>query len=629
MSSNQVRWYLDRLKSMTPAEVAWRTRSAARIPLDWIHSRSCRSPGRRLVAPNPYPVHSHDCGGPMDRIRIFDLEFPVGYAFDWHWDYRHGIAAPRKFSPLLNIRNTDSIGDIKYVWECNRHQFLSALAYSANRNAAKGYIIFCIDSWISANPYLRGVNWTSSLELALRIISWALVFPAIESLLTRDTGLNRFAQSIHSHLYAISRNLSQYSSANNHLIGEAAGLYVGAVCFPWWTESVTWQRTAQAILENEILAQVTSDGVNKEQATSYHLFTLELLLLACLIGHNVGNEYGDDYLERLHAMLVYLHEIATPAGALPSFGDSDEGRGFLFSSHESNFRVVMDLGGRLFREPAWLQQFPESPTASSRALLTGAVERTSKARSRRHYGLFREAGIGVLEGGNGTKLIMDFGPLGYRTIAAHGHADALSMVLALGNEFFLIDPGTYAYHSHPEWRSYFRSTAAHNTARVDGLDQSVMGGPFLWTLKAESTLLSYQNTPEEGMIVAEHHGYERLSDPVTHRRSVRFDKRRSEITVRDSFLCRRKHHVEVFFHLHPESRVIETSMHGLQVEWQGRRIHFTTAGLDVQCEIFRGQQNPILGWCSTGFNEKQPTLTLRLSATIHGSTTVISNLKIE
>jgi hypothetical protein len=460
-----------------------------------------------------------------------------------------------------------------------------------------------------------------------------LAFPVVETLLTSDTGqLNRFAQSIHSHLFAISRNLSLYSSANNHLIGEAVGLYVGAVCFPWWTESAMWQRTARTILESEILAQVTSDGVNKEQATWYHLFTLELLLLAYLIGHNVGDEYSDDYLQRLHAMLVYVHEIATPAGALPWFGDSDDGRGFLLSSYESNIRVVMDLGGRLFREPAWLR-FSESPTVASRALLTATVERASKAhqlRSRRNHGLFAEAGIGVLDDGKGAKLIMDFGPLGYRTIAAHGHADALSIVLALGNEFFLIDPGTYAYHSHLEWRSYFRSTAAHNTARVDGRDQSVMGGAFLWTQKAESSLLSYQNTAEEGMIVAEHHGYERLSDPVTHRRSVRFDKRRSEVTVTDSFLCRRKHHVEVFFHLHPESKVIETAMHGLQVQWQGRRIHFTTTtGLDVRREMFRGQQNPILGWCSTAFNEKQPTLTLRLSTTIHGTSTVVSNLRIE
>ncbi len=84
------------------------------------------------------------------------------------------------------------------------------------------------------------------------------------------------------------------------------------------------------------------------------------------------------------------------------------------------------------------------------------------------------------------RLVVDAGPLGYRSIAAHGHADALSFTLSVGGLEFLVDPGTYAYHTQGAWRQYFRGTAAHNTVRVDGQDQSESGGNFMWLRKARA-----------------------------------------------------------------------------------------------------------------------------------------------
>ena len=90
--------------------------------------------------------------------------------------------------------------------------------------------------------------------------------------------------------------------------------------------------------------------------------------------------------------------------------------------------------------------------------------------------------------------------------------------------YFLIDSGTYAYHSYPQWRSYFRGTSAHNTVRVDGQDQSVAAGTFQWTQKAHARLLSFRSGHCIDNILAEHDGYRRLADPVTHRRSIALDK---------------------------------------------------------------------------------------------------------
>ena len=113
----------------------------------------------------------------------------------------------------------------------------------------------------------------------------------------------------------------------------------------------------------------------------------------------------------------------------------------------------------------------------------------------------------------------------YLSIAAHGHADALAFTLSLGGEEFLIDPGTYAYHTQKLWRDYFRGTYAHNTVRVDEVDQSEIGGNFMWMRKARATLLRHEAQGSQQSWAASHDGYRRLPDPVTHTARARAGRR--------------------------------------------------------------------------------------------------------
>jgi uncharacterized heparinase superfamily protein len=86
------------------------------------------------------------------------------------------------------------------------------------------------------------------------------------------------------------------------------------------------------------------------------------------------------------------------------------------------------------------------------------------------------------------QVLLDAGPLGLGSLAAHGHADALSLWASLDGKPLLIDAGTYAYHEDPAWRDHFRSTPAHNTLTLDGKNQSEIHGPFLWGRKAQLAL---------------------------------------------------------------------------------------------------------------------------------------------
>ena len=108
----------------------------------------------------------------------------------------------------------------------------------------------------------------------------------------------------------------------------------------------------------------------------------------------------------------------------------------------------------------------------------------------------------------------DGGPHGFLSIAAHAHADALSVEVRHDGIDILADPGTYCYHGEPEWRQWFRSTAAHNTLEISRVSQSESGGPFLWTTHARATTLAFDLAERPVQTwSAEHDGYRRLAPP--------------------------------------------------------------------------------------------------------------------
>lgn len=632
--SQGMRWYLSRLASMQPTEIAWRARSAAMLPFEWAHYRknpAVPEPRWTALCPESYPIKLHDHGSPIEHIHVFDLEFPVGFEFDWHRDYRHGRQIERRFAGTLNIRDTTEVSDVKYVWELSRHQHLSALAFAAHAERHVSYILGSLRSWLRENPYLCGVHWTSSLELAERTLSWALLYPRIADYIASEPSFRlEWLNAIYLHLRRIAGKLSLYSSANNHLIGELVGLLVGSTCFDFWPECKSWRTLARKLLEREIRLQVGEDGVNREQALSYHLFTLELLLLALIVDRKTENRFSSRYAERLRAMAGFLDTIATSHGDLPWYGDSDDARGFLLSEGETSLEVTMQLAGLLFSEPAWLR-FRNSPTAASRALVPEFLPSFTPAAGappgRRE--LFPDAGfacVSTFDGG--VRLCMDFGALGFQSTAAHGHADALSVWLSIDEEYFLVDAGTFAYHSHPEWRTFFRSTAAHNTARVDGRDQSEMAGRFLWGEKAVARLLNFKASSDEVMIDAEHDGYMHLPEPVTHRRAVHFTRANGNLWIYDTFRCSGRHEIELFFHMHEDAAVLHIRDGEAHVNWRRRRVVFTSPDQNTCWDIVSHSDDPKLGWRSSRFNQKHPIPTLRIRREIHGEHTIATRLEI-
>jgi uncharacterized heparinase superfamily protein len=142
--------------------------------------------------------------------------------------------------------------------------------------------------------------------------------------------------------------------------------------------------------------------------------------------------------------------------------------------------------------------------------------------------------------------------------SAGGTTDMFGRILAQGLQQkygtpFIVDPGTYTYTADLKQRHQFRSTAYHSTVEVDGVEQNTTAEevPFIIGNEAQPRVISWDSRPETDVLVVEHGGYQRLPQPVTHRRTVEFDKQKRFWLVEDKLSGEGSHDLKFRFHLAP------------------------------------------------------------------------------
>lgn len=455
-----------------------------------------------------------------------DVELLGGYQYSeyrkrWHAAFQSLGDWPMRFAADYAFGDEGVPGDIRTNWELNRHRQFTLLAKSYFVTSVDGYFSELSDlfeDWNEQNPFMWGPEWASPMEESIRLINWLVTAAFLEAVGDEATdGLRRrlvvgaWVMAAH-----VRQHYSRYSSANNHTIVEAAGVAVAATVFG----EHEWLDEALALLESEVAHQTHPDGVNKEQALHYQLFVMEGL---CLVSHalrTIGKALPTSLVERLLSMARYARACSVGGGKYIEFGDDDEGVILCLGSEmscysdyvlalatlelESDCRWAEDV--RCCETIGWL--YGKRKLHSANALL---LAQNASVES------FPDGGVTIVrfDEGHGV-LAFDHGPLGFGRLAAHGHADALSVQLYVDGEPVLIDPGTFIYNGDRRMRDKFRSTCVHNTVCVGGADQSEALGPFLWGRKANVSGFALEEC--EGCITmsAEHDGY----SPVCIRRTV-------------------------------------------------------------------------------------------------------------
>lgn len=293
---NKLSWYFNRLRAMGAAELCFRLGEATK---------------RRISAVRPYGWSRFDSANvelpflAIDRgqLSLIDTDvrarwrglapshgrpgtfhalnhaFAISREIDWHQDPVSGIRWPdQTYCFDIAYRHDPNRGDVKLVWELNRLQFvpvIAALSVLDDDDTLAQLSLDLIESWIDANPPFKGINWVSGIELALRVVSILLTIGWLGRQRIGDRLARKICGCLAAHLYWLKRYPSRYSSANNHLIAEAAAIFMLETL---WSRDAIGPNTANEardVLIAEVFRQFHEDGVGAEQSPTYTAFTCE------------------------------------------------------------------------------------------------------------------------------------------------------------------------------------------------------------------------------------------------------------------------------------------------------------------------------------------------------------------
>ena len=452
------------------------------------------------------------------RFPLLGVTIETGAFIRWRRDYQHRKESGVEFFRRISYLDFSAVGDHKFIWELNRHQHLVLLAQAFVLTGKKEFaqeIWIQVDSWLEQNPFQRGINWASALEVAFRALSWIWIYHLTAEAMSADFR-RRFLTALYRHGHHLAENLSVYFSPNTHLLGEAVALHALGVLFPAFPESKRWHVRGASLVEAQLAFQVRLDGSHFEQSSYYHVYAQDFFLFYYLIAGRP--KHFEPVLAR---MAEYLDWLLGPSRSMAFTGDDDGGRLFHpFGERDRFGRATLTTSGIVLGNDRWIG--PEETIAEQAAWWLGAeclqLARTAQAPPTGGRA-FQDSGMVFLQSGN-LFVQFDAGPFGWAG-AGHSHADALSILVWFEGEPVLIDPGTYTYVGDAVARDWFRGTSAHNTVSIDGQNQAQAAGPFRWNTKPLVDLIAWRADGNGGIAegTCRYNGF-------THRRSILLDSGR-------------------------------------------------------------------------------------------------------
>ena len=499
---SRLRWSLARLRAMSPGEVGYRVRLAVRdrlFPPPWqrdgpaaayarlfrgdalqaLGTQATRCWLHRPASAAGFETAIEEARAIADgRWRLFGHDVLLNDPPRWNANPITGAEWPQIRSRALDHRRNDLAGGAKFTWELGRLTALPSLVLASRAGASPEHARRAA-RWLadfSAHaPLGRGIHHTSGIEMAVRVLTAGATLALLDAGEVESPALvlGLLAQQA---LWCRD-HLSLGSSANNHLLAELSAMVVAGSLWPSLLVARELRREGLARLQGELLVQIHPDGVSAEQAFGYVPFVWELALLALTAAECAGEQVRAEVWERLAHSLEFMRAVRLPDGRVPQVGDEDDGRVLLGWDGTSR----LDLVGNALAARLGAEALDERATGLA-WLLTGAAGRAPRPAADGVH-RFPDGGWTVWRE-RGLLVTFDHGPLGLGALAAHGHADALSVTVWSGADGITVDPGTFAYQEDDAARTRCRSTPEHSTVHFGGRSQSVMLGPFLWGKRA-------------------------------------------------------------------------------------------------------------------------------------------------
>ena len=512
----------------------------------------------------------------------------LGCRINWYTDFKTGFSWPPRYFADIDYNNPDRPSDVKVPWELSRLQWLmpAGQAYLLTRDDryAAG-VREVLEQWMTANPCGASVNWSCTMEAALRVFSWTWFFHVFnEAPSWRNTGFRfRFLRALYLHVEFTDRHIERSDVNGNHYTADAAALVVGGLFFGEGNGPKRWQREGWRILCQEMPRQVFPDGVDFEASLAYQRLVAELFLWPAMHRTVQSLPVESAYTERLCAMTRFSRAYTRPDGSVPLWGDADDARVLPFGMQDINdHRYLHTLIGLYAREPELCHGAQAAVGEILWAVGPEAVHRwLASLPSPPGSQAFAEGGFYVMRTER-DHVFIDCGPLGLAGRGGHGHNDCLAFEAFLDGVWLVCDCGAYLYTASFEERNLFRSTDMHNTPRVDQEEINRFIRPeYLWNLHNDALprALGWHDDKRWSWFCGEHTGYRRLASPVTPRRAWVLDKATHTLLVVDRLLGQGEHDIQIPLHLHPGVRVESLDSGQAVLAADGRNFRLSWEGM--------------------------------------------------
>ncbi len=531
----------------------------------------------------------------------------LGREIDWHRDYKTGFSWQPAYIRSIEYGNPDQPSDVKVPWEISRLQWLIPVGQAYLLKGDERYAVAVqnvLDSWITHNPYAYSVNWTCTMEVALRILTWTWFFHVFHrSQAWADTGFRkRFLCTLFLHGEFTERHLERSDINGNHYTADAAGLVFAGLFFGEGTAPERWQKLGWQILCEELPRQVFPDGVDFEASVPYHRLVLELFFLPALYRKACGLDINSAYRERVVAMARFAATYSRPDGTVPLWGDADDARALPFGDQDINdHRYLAGLVGVAWNIPELGEYFAGSRSeifwllGSSAAASLPSDERQLIAPSST---AFPDGGFYVMRT-ECDHIFIDCGPLGLAGRGGHGHNDCLAFEAVLDGVHLISDCGAYLYTASYEQRNKFRSTAYHNTPQVDGEEiNRFIRWDYLWNLHNDAlpNVRHWETGSQRDIFCGSHSGYQRLAQPVKPVRTIILDYAYHALVVQDEFEGVGEHQIDIPLHLAPDVVVQAVAADQLRLRSHNRDFILVWGKTeDWKLEVSQGRISPSYG----------------------------------
>lgn len=407
----------------------------------------------------------------------------------WNLDFKSGFIWSNSYYKDIKIVDIKNNSDVKVPWELSRLQHLPIVGKAyiiTGKEKYKYEFKNQLNDWMLSNPYKYSVNWTCTMEVAIRamnlIISKELFFDAFKN---DKEFLSKIDYLIYLHGKYIKSNLENKDIVTgNHYIANLVGLlWCGIYLKDNYGLSKKWIEFSVKELESEVNKQINNDGTNYEASTAYHRLVVEFLLYAYYFGIKNDVNFSCKFIKKLKMQCDFLKNISKQNGSIPIIGDIDDGRVFILSKYydwdKKGIGYTLGLASCLLNGFKKYSKEEEIVGMSKFNINNELFIEEEKSV------FYNEGGYYILKNEN-IYCIIRCGELACKGHGGHSHNDQLSFELNILGKDFIIDPGTYVYTSNYKLRNLFRSTKMHNTIVINDLEQNQIDEKELFKLTEET-----------------------------------------------------------------------------------------------------------------------------------------------